>query len=523
MLDKLTGKPVHYWIHFVAICGIVVGLPWSKIPLSLGTILLGFNLILKWDWKSYWNNWKTNPWLRWFLLFLVIDWISLLWSANISAGLEDIRTKIPLYTLPLSLTALPLTQRKHLNWIGALYIGAMLFFTSLNFAYYKHWIGHVSYNDIRGMSLFVSHIRFSLMVVFAIVLLASWFIRRYPYRFLTFPLVAWFLFYAYYSQVVSGYLVLAGVVMVVLYFKLQSINRPLIRRSLALSFVVAMIGFTVFVLKEIQPIPPRFEISADMINSKTANGNQYLFDIPEKMVWENGYPIQGFVCEKELMKEWNKASDLDYYGTDPKGNKLSWVIMRYMTSKGLKKDSLNFHKLSQQDIRNIEQGIASVQLLRGGVFSQLYRIRRQLVENEEPNGQSLLERIEYVKAGIYIIKNNGLFGVGMGDKEDAFQEAYRALNSKLLPENRNETHNQYLTSWITSGILGFVAFSLWWLSFFSAGWKKQAVEWTCFAVICMLSFLTEDTLETQTGNTFVAFFFGLIIANHGLLYRQKGS
>ena len=49
MLDKLTGKPVHLVIHFIACLAIVVGLPWSKIPLSLGTMLLFANLLLKAD------------------------------------------------------------------------------------------------------------------------------------------------------------------------------------------------------------------------------------------------------------------------------------------------------------------------------------------------------------------------------------------------------------------------------------------------------------------------------------------
>lgn len=521
MLDKLTGKSIHYWIHFVAICGITVGLPWSKIPLSLGTILLGLNIILKWDWRTYWHNWKTNTWLLWFFLYLALDWISLIWSDNIPAGMEDMRTKIPLYTLPLTLTAIPLKDAKHVKWIGALFIGAMLFFTVLNFAFYQHWIGSVVYNDIRGMSLFISHIRFSIMVVFALVLVAGWFVRRLPGYWLTLPLALWFLFYTYYSQVVSGYLVLTGFIAAILYFKLLSIPALWLRRLFLFSILGLLLVFVIFIIKEIQPIPHRFEINEEMINSKTANGNPYTFEIPENMIWENGYPVQAFICESELAREWKKVSDLDYYAKDEHGNYRAWIIFRYMSSKGLKKDSADFQLLTPLDIQNMEKGVASVELLRGGIFSQLYRVRRQIMENIDPNGQTLLERIEFLKAGKHIIVEHPFLGVGMGDKEDAFQETYVQINSKLALENRHETHNQFITSWITSGIFGFASFLLWWFFFLREGWRLRALEWTAFAIICILSFLTEDTLETQTGNTFVAFFFGLFIANGSLIYRKK--
>jgi hypothetical protein len=52
-----------------------------------------------------------------------------------------------------------------------------------------------------------------------------------------------------------------------------------------------------------------------------------------------------------------------------------------------------------------------------------------------------------------------------------------------------------------------------WVMQWRFAWKNRAIEWLCFIGICLSSFLSEDTVETQVGLTFVAFFFGLFAAN----------
>jgi hypothetical protein len=88
MLDRLTGKPVHATIHFIACTGLAFGLPWSKIPLSLATALLLLNLLIAGDFKSYWQRWTTNSVLKWLLLYLFIEWCSLLWTSDFNYALS---------------------------------------------------------------------------------------------------------------------------------------------------------------------------------------------------------------------------------------------------------------------------------------------------------------------------------------------------------------------------------------------------------------------------------------------------
>ncbi len=105
--------------------------------------------------------------------------------------------------------------------------------------------------------------------------------------------------------------------------------------------------------------------------------------------------------------------------------------------------------------------------------------------------------------------------------QEAFSKAYRLNHSKLTLENQHLTHNQFLTSWISAGISCFIAFACLWIIQLAKSLKRNAFEWTGFLVITILSFLIEDTLQTQTGVSFVAFFFAYFITGKNLLYPRS--
>ncbi len=55
--------------------------------------------------------------------------------------------------------------------------------------------------------------------------------------------------------------------------------------------------------------------------------------------------IDLYVCEPELKKEWNKISTISYESVDRRGQQVSLTIRRYLTSKGLRKDSAALARL----------------------------------------------------------------------------------------------------------------------------------------------------------------------------------
>lgn len=68
------------------------------------------------------------------------------------------------------------------------------------------------------------------------------------------------------------------------------------------------------------------------------------------------------------------------------------------------------------------------------------------------------------------------------------------------------SHNQYLSIGVAFGIVGLIWFliTLFYPMFLQG--KNVDYLYVTFLLIAVISFLTEDTLETQAGVTFYAFF-----------------
>lgn len=513
MLDRLTGKPVHLFIHLLACCGIAAGLPLSKIPLSLGTMLLILNLLLQADFKAYGRALKTNK-LAWGLwAFILIEWLSLVWSSDWNYALHDFNTKLPLYAITLALIVQPVREKKHLYLIGLTFLISLLFTSVINTGSYQHWWGNHYYDDIRGMSLFCSHIRYSLMIVMGIVICIGWILLRLRYFQVAFLLIIWFSWYTWYSQILSGYSSLFIVLLTGVLFLVRKLPSRKFRFTLAGATLLGIIAGVAWLVAFFQP--ESMKISLKNPDKYTANGNWYRTDTVH-IILENGYPVVAFISETELEKSWNRVSGIDYRtGKDAKDQPLYLTLWRYMSSKGLRKDSLGFSSMSKEDIQYVEQGLASIKLTEAGFMARLYGLKHQLEHPENPNGHSLLQRLQYWKAARTILRENWLTGVGSGDVDKAFRSYYATHTTYLKPELQLRAHNQYLTSWISSGILGLLAFLIWWITTLRFAWKKHLFVFCAFTGIAMGSFLVEDTLETQMGVTFVAFFYGLFVGYYG--------
>jgi hypothetical protein len=247
----------------------------------------------------------------------------------------------------------------------------------------------------------------------------------------------------------------------------------------------------------------------------TKLGNEYSFDVSSKFK-ENGHYIYWFVCENELKEIWNTRSNYEFYGKNDRGFLISETLLRYMTSKGLKKDANDFLKLSDRDIRNVELGMgnyiydAPVFAIYPRIYETVWEIDRYILTGD-PNNQSLSQRIEYTKAALYIIKRNFWFGIGTGNFKDAYQNAYINMGSKLNEENYGMTHNQYLSYWIKFGLFGliFILFAL----FFTAHKKRLFKNglFVLFFMYMLIANLGDTNWETHLGLSLFVFFFSLFL------------
>ena len=140
------------------------------------------------------------------------------------------------------------------------------------------------------------------------------------------------------------------------------------------------------------------------------------------------------------MEEWNKRSEFSYSGKDRKGQELKYTLLRYMTSKNLRKDADGVNKLTQTDINAIENGLANYIFLdKISIKSRIYEIMWELDSfrrGKDTGGHSVAQRLVYLKVAMNIISQNPVFGVGTGDVKMKFDTYYR--DSKIRENLRRQ-------------------------------------------------------------------------------------
>ena len=440
--------------------------------------------------------------------------IGLIYTSDFAYAFKDLKVKLPLLAFPIILSSAKPLENKHFNWLMLLYVMAVFVATCISFGtYLKH-----DYGDIREISRFISHIRFCLNIVLVIGIIAFYlFTQPSPWweRLLQVALIVWFLYQLYIFESISGYLALIGMVTASLaYVFFNKVHSTLWRTA----FLIVIIGLPTaagiygYRLATSLLNPPAVDF--DKLEKKTTLGNDYRHDTIYFPV-EDGKFVGLYLCRPEMREAWNSRSTLDYEGSTLNGENLEATLVRYLTSKDLRKDAEGVAALTDQDIQNVEQGIANyVNWSHPGIYARLsstlfeYGLYRR---NNYPNGGSLSQRFEYTKASIYLIKKHPVFGVGTGDIPNAYRQAYDELQSPLRQEFRHKAHNQYLSITVGFGIVGLLLFLIVLLYPYLSSKRYRTYLYTIFLVILLISMLPEDTIETQAGASWFAFFNSLLI------------
>ena len=508
MLQRTFGSRFHEQFHLFGACAFAVGLSTSKIVLSLSMLLLLLNLILEGDFKKYKINLRQNRLFLPLLIYFALHLLALSWTSNFSYAFGDLKTKLTLLIIPLVFVVKPINYDRPLQLVNRFFISGLVVTSVINFLAYHQYFGAKIYTDIRELSLFGSHIRYGILVAMGTGICLYEFTRSSSkWKIILGACLLWFCYYTCFSQIISGVLALTTVFISALVFWIH------LRSKLVAGIATGLLllGILLFITLLVLPInKATTKLDERSLPLNTTNGNAYSHNLlPETFI--DGKAVLANLCETEIEVEWEKKSRFRYYGKDLKGQPIRFTLMRYMTAKDLKKDSLDFQQLTLTDIKSIEKGIASPQESESGLWARWKGIQFQLQNSQDPNGHSLLQRFEYWKTAWHIIEKNWLLGVGTGDVQDAFDNQYARDKSPLLPEYRLRAHNNYLTSWVSFGLLGFISFGGMVFYFLNYQWKTQHFLPVVFILVAIVTFILEDTLETQTGVSFFAFFYGLYL------------
>ena len=454
--------------------------------------------------SRFWQNKAAVLLVAFYLMHVV----GLLWTSDFDYAMKDLRVKLPILVMPLVLSSMEPLDRKRFDFVMLVYVLSVFVATLFSsVSYWRH-----DYEDIREISHFISHIRFCLNIVFCIAVIgyylvtdkSSWWAKCVQTL-----LMLWFVYQIYIFESLSGYVILAAVVLVSAVYAFLRWKQGRGWRIAVGATVLVMIGVAFFaVWHQVKPMLKVEPVDFATLEQKTALGNDYWHDTIHNPV-EDGKYVGLYYCRKELQESWSQRSAL------PLDVTLEATLARYLTSKGLHKDAQGVMTLTDDDIHNIEQGIANYNNwkhpgLRARLSSTLFEYNLYRRYNN-PNGGSLSQRIEYTRASFHLIGQHPWFGVGTGDVPQAFSQAYDELRSPLKEEFRFRAHNQYLAIAVAFGLVGLAFFLFVLLYPWCASRRNHTYLYMVFLTIMLLSMFPEDTLETQAGATLFAFFMALLL------------
>ncbi len=497
---------------------LVIGLSTSKFLMSVSSIALASAWVLE---GGYLEKWKRIKELHYAPLIISLGWFLLaIWfwnTSNLDYAFHDIVLKLPLLSFPIVIGSKPPLSRNLFKIILGFFVATTVTSTLISFGVYKEWVPtSKDLSEIRNISIFISHIRLSLLVCTSIVILGYYLVRSESKYKWFFPIIIlWLLYFLILIQSGTGIVILGVVGLYITILLVIKVRSKLIKGGILLLGIATAILSGNYIANAYQDY---FEVkdtaNRDNLETTTALGEPYVHNL-ELTDLENGYYTFLYYAPNEMCQAWSERSNIPLDSLDQKGQEIRGTAIRYITSKGLRKDRDGVMQLTDKDIKKIESGTATC-VETSGIKARLHEIFfefDQMQRGRPANGHSVAQRLVFSYTGWKIFQDNWMFGVGTGDVPDAFESKYQELNSNLNLDNRLRAHNQLLTILITFGVFGFV---IWCFSVFYPiiKLKNKSLLFIAFLLIAFVSFFSDDTFETQAGVTFYAFFFNFLLFSY---------
>lgn len=441
----------------------------------------------------------------------LVHLLGLINTTNFGFGLSDIRVKVPMALLPLVFFSEKSLNKDEIKILFSVFIlGVLLSSFWCTYYYYAHAV-----TDLRKVSRYMSHIRLGLFLDIAICVLVYCIFedKRSSIKAIGVIIIAYLIWFLLKFGLVTG-LILLGFVGAAFVFYIVIKRGLKIKVAGILVLLLGVFASIWFLNSEWQKNNFVDNSASNTQRQKSFSGRAY-YPVGDNKQTENGFYLAYNIQFEEIYLGWPELSRVGVFENDKRGNEMLWTIVRYMTSKGLTKDSAGLAQLSKEDVGNIENGITNYKYATG---SELRKRTKDLLSEYQnyknganPSGNSILMRLEFWKASIYIIKRNFWFGVGTGDVQTAFNKAYYRTQTKLSHEWRLRAHNQFLAIMVSCGIFGLLVFLFSLIYPVVVLRKELGALYYIFFCISVISFLTEDTLETISGVAFFVYFNTLFL------------
>jgi hypothetical protein len=265
-----------------------MALPLSKYVMSMAQ----FGLLTVWaldkkileKWKAFFHNRDAVVLVSIYLLHL----IGLLWTSDFDYAMKDLRIKLPLLALPIIISTSPKVSRSLFHYMILLFIVANVLGTIASI----HELLTKEIVDIREISLFMSHIRFSLNICLAIfsglylVFVSTFF--NCKIKTLLFITILWLIVFLVILESVTGLAILAIVSIILGIISVFRLRSKSFKIVLIAILVVLPTLFAVYLKRLYDEQMPDKPFIYEGMDERTPDGNLY-FHYNTAMTPENGY------------------------------------------------------------------------------------------------------------------------------------------------------------------------------------------------------------------------------------------
>lgn len=143
-------------------------------------------------------------------------------------------------------------------------------------------------------------------------------------------------------------------------------------------------------------------------------------------------------------------------------------------------------------------------------IKQAFKVSSSTETIDKTDAESTAVRILIWKESVKLIENNLVFGTTAGDANDKLVEAYEREGLAGALRKKLNAHNQFLQTFIGTGILGFVLLLLMTIGSLIYGFIQKNYLLSLFSILMIFNFLVESMLQAQAGFVFFAFFFCIL-------------
>ena len=495
----MLGTRAHRIIYLVLLALLGGSMVCSVWLTNLLWVLLGANWLLEGRWREKWAMARESRALHLYACYYALLLLGMLWTSNTRAGWSVLQVSLPLLVVPLVvLTTDNVTARwrELVLWFYTATVVVVAIISTVRL----YTLPSIEYRDAVP---YISHIRFALNCCVVVYFCTGQALRHWRQSRLVavagLAVTAWMLIFLVIIQSYTAIAVLVAVsfVLTVAYRNVRWMLWLWLVGLLALAVPVAIAVHDYYDLHdgEEAPLPPY-----------TLNGRPYEHACDGLI--ENGSYVNNHVCREELRHGWEQLSTLPYDSLTASGYRVEPTLIRYLNGLGLTKDSAGMSCLDASQVAAIERGIAnpvyeSPNHLRKMVYVMLFEWENHR-HFQSVVGFTMLQRFELWRATAGVIADHPLAGVGTGDAVDALHARLEAQGSALSGTTKR-THNQYLTVTAQLGLPLALLLALLLLraclptcSMRRRGYRLSPFM-LAWVLTVLISFLTEDTLDTQAG------------------------